>query len=112
MPQMNGRIPVDAIMEMLEIDKLPAACRYKPHQEIELDCISVDQDEIDAEATEQEPEYIDPALNDLGEGLAALRSGDIALARILLDRAFDAHGDDVRGAVETALRPERAKVAA
>lgn len=112
MPQMTGRIPVDAIMEILDMAALPATCRYRADQEIELDCVSVDQCDIDAEATQEEPTTIDPDLRDLREGLEALRGGDITLARILLDRAFDAHSDEVRQAVENALRPQIGRRAA
>jgi hypothetical protein len=91
-------------MEMLDIDELPSTCRFRPDQTVMLEC-TIEQSDIDDNATEIDPEMIEPDLTDLREGLEALRSGDIAMARILLDRAFDDRCTDTRKVIEAALRP-------
>ncbi|MDO7841097.1 hypothetical protein [Sphingomonas immobilis] len=110
--ELAGSVPVDVIMERLDLMSLPDGCPYSAHQSIEFECVEVEQGVIDDNATEVEPETIDPDLNDLREGLEALRGGDVAMARILLERAFDAHDDEVRQAIAAALQPKGVRRAA
>jgi hypothetical protein len=109
--KIEGDVEILAIMEMLDIEQLPEACRFKESETISIEC-AIDQISIDDHASEIEPEPIEPDVKDLREGLEALRAGDLAMARILLDRAFDGHTSETRQAIATALQPVQARRAA
>lgn len=111
MPRLQGSVEISVIMEMLDMDELPAECAYRRTSSIMIECL-IEQGDIDDNASEIEAEAIEPDPTGLREGLEALRSGDIAMARILLDRAFDDSCTDTRKIIEAVLRPTSAKRAA
>ena len=103
MPTLKARVPIDEIMEMLDLVELPPSCRFRGTDELEME-VEVSQRDVDSEATEVEPEPIWIDSGDLRDGLRYLRDGNAALAQIMLTRVFN-EDVEARKVVEEELRP-------
>lgn len=103
MPSISGKVLVEDIIDALNLRAVPDGCGYSATDRIDFDDITVDQEEIDAEASEPEDDYIPVDTQSIREGVRYALAGDWSMAAIMLNRGLDGHYDAQR-AVEEEFR--------
>jgi hypothetical protein len=103
MPMISGAVQVEDILDALDLTQPPAGCHYAMTDYIRFNEIRVEQHEIDAEASDVEPEQIMVDTQSIREGVRYALAGDWSMAAIMLHRGLDGH-DDAQRAVEEELR--------
>lgn len=99
MPMISAAVDIDEFLDEVAILRtdLPSDVRAKllGRSSVTMD-VMVRQDEIDENASEQEPEFFGPDAWQIRDAVAALFEGDLIMARTLFGRALA--GDDAAAA--------------